>query len=41
MDDHQVHTHQDQGDSPPPDGIPAVDADAAVQALMKGPLKDG
>lgn len=41
MDDHQVHTHQDQGDSPPPDGIPAIDADAAVQDLEEEAGKDG
>ena len=39
--DGEVHTHQEQGDTPPPDGIPAVSAEAAEQALEKGALSNG
>lgn len=41
MDDRQVHTHQEQGDTMPPDGIPAVTVEAAEQALKEGARKNG
>lgn len=41
MDDRQVHTHQEQGDTMPPDGIPAVTAEDAEQALKEGARENG
>lgn len=36
MADRQVHEHQPQGETPPPDGIPVVSAEQAAQALEGG-----
>lgn len=36
MADHQVHEHQPQGETLPPDDIPVITAEEAAQALEGG-----